>query len=238
MEGERASCVGLLVRLGRPGGLDGQELEAHLIPPVLLEYAGPLHGNLEVVPNLGLARKAGEAGGQRLGDVRVHQLLGPVHDPEADAEGASGADDAPDACHGLDISAGVIEGELELEGEAVLPRVEDVWRDGRARILVREDLADLVEDLMVLVQGVSAGRRPFPPANTYAWVLGRDAEGSPRLALELDDDGADVFMAAQVEKHAALDEVEIGVEFGRIVQDNAYRHDAGEGESPRGSLFA
>ena len=154
VESEGAAGVGLLVRLGRSGGLDGQKLEAHLVAPVLFEQAGPLDGDLDVVADLGLARKSRKARGQGLGDVLVQQLLGPVHDAEANTKGAAGADHAADPRHGLGVAAGVVEGELELKGEAVLSRVEDVRGGGDRGALVGEDLADLVEDLVVLVQGV------------------------------------------------------------------------------------
>ncbi len=47
--------------LGGRGRLDWEKLEAGLIPPVLLEYARPLNGHLDVIPYLCLLRKAGKA---------------------------------------------------------------------------------------------------------------------------------------------------------------------------------
>jgi hypothetical protein len=147
--------------------------------------------------------------------VLVHQLLAPVHDTDADAKHAAGSNTA-DAGHGLGVAAGVVEGELELEGEAVLARVEEAGRWGGGGIRVGEDLADLVQDLVVLDEGVVAV--PSPAAgHDHGRVVGRGAEHGAGLALELDDDGADVFMAAEVEHDVAADLVQVGVELGRVV---------------------
>ena len=220
-----------MVRPGRARRLDGQELEAGLVPPVLLEQAGPLHRDLDVVADLGLAGEAGEARGQGLGDVRVQQLLGAVHDAEAadakEAAGrgeAAGVDDAADAGHCLGVAAGVVEGELELEGEAVLARAEQVGRRDGGGVVVGEDLGDLVQDLVVLVERVAA--RGAVAGDAQAGVLGRDAEGGAGLALELDDDGADMLVAAEREHDLAADDVQVRVELGRVVQHDADRHGA------------
>ena len=223
VESEGAAGVRLLVRLGRPRGLDGQKFEAHFVAPVLLEQTGPLDGDLDVVADLGLARKSRKARGQGLGDVLVHQLFGPVHDAEANAKGAAGADHAADPRHGLGVAAGVVERNLELKGEAVLSRVEDVRRGGDRGALVGEDLADLVKDLVVLVEGVT-GRSPVPAGHGRVLVVRGDGEGSPGLALELDDDGTDVLRTAEAEQHLTADDILVGVELGRVVEDDTYRH--------------
>jgi hypothetical protein len=74
---------------------------------------------------------------------------------------------------------------------------------------------------MVLVQGVPAGYS-VSPGDAHTRAVGGHTQGCPRLALELDDDGADVLRAAKGEHDIALDEVQVGVEFGRVVQNDAY----------------
>ena len=56
-EDEGTTGEGLLVGRGWARRLDGEELEAELVTPVLLEEAGPLDRDLDVVTDFGLVRE-------------------------------------------------------------------------------------------------------------------------------------------------------------------------------------
>ena len=225
----------LLAVDGRPRRLNGEELESYLEAPVLLEEARALDRDLDVVADLGLVRVAGEGRRQCAGDVLQEQLLAPVHDAHAAhakqaAAGAEAADagEPADAGHGHGVAAGVVDGQLELEGELVLAGLQGegaVGVAGAGVVLVWEDLLDLVEDLVVLADDAAGGAGHGAGRAAGAIVVGvGDLEGGDGLALELDDDAADLLGAVEGEDDAAGDVVEVGVEFGLVVERYADGH--------------
>jgi len=216
-----------LVRLGWPRGLNGQELEAELVAPVFSEQARSLDSDLDVIPDLSFPGKPGKARRERPLDVGVHQLLGAVHDAntaQAKQSGArsnaAGSSEAADAGHCCGVTAGVVEGDAELEGKAVLARSKNDGCGQHGFVLVRKDLCDLVHNFVVLSQDVAAGAE-LPLRDASPRAVGRHAEGSLGLALELDDDGADVLIATERNNHVSAHNVEVGVELGLVLERNA-----------------
>lgn len=112
------------------------------------------------------------------------QLLGAIHDPDTaqSKEAAAGsiasyAGQAADSCHGLRVAAGIVDGQLELEGELVLAGIEgvrSVGAGGAFVVVVWENLDQLVKDLVVLAD--EAARRP-------RWRTGARSDGIVAVVL-------------------------------------------------------
>lgn len=184
------------------------------MPKVLFEQPRPLYRHLDVVPDLRLPREAGKTGRQCLCDMLIEQLLAPVHQPDSPHAEQAWPSEPSSACkatylgHGLGITAGVVEGDLEVEFPLMLTWLEINGNGVGWNILIGKDLLHLIKDLVILVDDLGAvrGRGPSPGSRLGMYVvdccIGR-SQGGFGFTLKLDDDGADGFWAIDSQYHLA-----------------------------------
>lgn len=163
------------------------------------------------------------------------QLLAPVHDTEPSSkESAPGAEAAqapetPNFRHGHGIAAGIVDGQLELEGELVLTRLQGV-RSVRVAaagvVLVGKDLLHLIKELVTLADDAAGrSRRRTVLQRAAAILMGmRDLQGSGGLAFKFDHDAAKLLRASEAQDDLARNEVKVSIELGPIVEGYPKSH--------------